>query len=147
MADDLPPPIGGAPQFQAVSPPPGSPDYARKNGTAAAASEAADLPADAPPLVAVLDFVKPRCTPIPLDHPFRLDGRLIESITVKRLEMEAVNALVAKDRYRDLYEIYAEMTGLPAAVLRGLDGDDGDRVTGAAWDFLPRILRTVFESE
>jgi hypothetical protein len=146
MADELLPPIPGAPELQPVTPPPGSPDHARKGGAAVEPVANKAAPVEAPPLVAVLDFVADRAKHIPLDFPFRFEGRLIEAIDVKRLPMAAVNNLVSSDRYLDLYEIYAEMTGLPASVLRGLDGDDGTRVTEIAFDFLPRLLAKVSAS-
>ena len=150
MADKLPPPIDAEPALKPVLPTPGSPDYDRRNGAAdaPAATVEAEAPAAAPPPVAVLQFQAGdlRSKRIPLDWPFDVDGVTIDAITVRRLPMATVNQLVASERYRDLYEIYAEMTGLPAGGLRGLDADDGERVLGACWDFLPRLLRTVHES-
>ncbi|PZA12479.1 hypothetical protein DNX69_10925 [Rhodopseudomonas palustris] len=148
MVDDLPPPIDAEPALKPVLPPPGSPDYARNSGvTEAPAETAAKMQSEPPPLVAVLQFQSGdlRSKRFQLDWPFELDGVTIDAITVRRLPMVTVNNLVASERYRDLYEIYAEMTGLSAAVLRGLDSDDGELITGACWDFLPRLLRTVHE--
>lgn len=148
-AEKLPPPIDAtAAALKPVAPPPGSPDFARQQGPGPV-GEAAPAPAAAPvapPPVAALDFVGDRGKTIPLDHPFRWDGRLIEMIEVRRLRMQHLSDLVAAGRHDDLYEVYAEMTGLPAAVLRGLDPDDGVRVTEVAFDFLPRALREAHAS-
>ena len=101
-------------------------------------------PADPP--VAKLEFVDAakREKVIPVEHPFRWDGAVVTSITVRRLVTDEVADLLARtagggDISR--YEIYAAMTGLPPAVLRGLDDEDGDRVTAACYDFLPRVFR------
>lgn len=146
MFDDLPPPIDAEPKLQPVPPPEGSPDYARRHGAPVEPEAVQSAPVvEPPPVVAALDFVAGRSHVIALDYPFRLDDKLIEAIEVKRLSMRAVSDLVATDRHRDLYEIYAEMTGLPAAVVRGLDADDGDRVMEAGWRFLPRVIRPLFE--
>lgn len=163
MAEELPPPVDDEPSLNPVLPPPGSPDYQRKmaakgdakagakSGAAAGGAEI-EPPAAAPAVVAaevaVLAFKAAndlRSKTVPLDWPFDFNGGTIDAITVRRLPMISVNQLVASERYRDLYEIYAEMTGLSAAVLRGLDSDDGERVTGVCWDFLPRLLRTAHE--
>jgi hypothetical protein len=143
VADALPPPIDApAAALEPVAPPPGSPDFERKQGRASESKTSGGAPAPAAsPLVAALDFVDERGKTIKLDHPFRLDGRLIEAIEVRRLPLQALSALVSSGRHTDLYEVYAEMAGLPAAVLRGLDADDGVKVTEAAWDFLPLGLR------
>lgn len=80
---------------------------------------------------------------IPLNHPFRLNGKKITHITVRRLRMGEVDALVKKTAKGGMttFDVYAEMTGLSASVLRGLIDEDGDAVTDAAFDFLPRMFR------
>lgn len=139
MVDNLPPPIEGVPSLQPVEPPAGSPDHARKSASKPESEPTAE--AAVSPIVATLDFELARSKSIELDYPFQFEGRRIDTIVVRRLSMGAVNRLVADERHRDLHEVYAEMTGLPAAVLRGLDGDDGIRVAEVAYDFLPRLLR------
>lgn len=108
--------------------------------------EAGRSPAEKPE-VAALDFLSDAGTreaDIPLDHPFSLDGRDIRTIKVRKLtviEVAEVSSRAGKTGF-DLYDIYAAMTGLPAAVLRGLLDDDGEAVIGKAYDFLPRAFRT-----
>lgn len=95
--------------------------------------------------VALLHFTgpKPMHVEIPLDFPFEWEGREINAITVCRLTTQGIADL--GDRLGgsiELMDLYAVMTGLPASVLRGLEAGDGERVTGAAYDFLPRAFRT-----
>lgn len=80
---------------------------------------------------------------ISLKHPFRLDGKKITHVAVRRLRMGEVDALVKKTAKGGMttFDVYAEMTGLSASVLRGLIDEDGDAVTDAAYDFLPRMFR------
>lgn len=140
---DFPTPIEGVPSLTAVTPPPGSPDEARRlkaSETDAASTPKPDAPA---PAVAALEFVTDAGKTIRLQHPFRLDGRLIDSVQVRRLSLAQVSDLVVAGRTGDLYEVYAVMCGLPAPVLRGLDGDDGEVVVEAAYDFLPRVIRAA----
>lgn len=140
--EELPPTIEGAPSLTAVTPPPGSPDEARRQ----AGQQAAPAPmttSDAAPAVAVLEFVTAAAQTIRLQHPFRLDGRLVDCVHVRRLSLAQVSELVVAGRTGDLYEVYAVMCDLAAPVLRGLDGDDGEAVVEAAYDFLPRVIRAA----
>lgn len=94
--------------------------------------------------VAKLDFSAGRSEVIGLDYPFTWEGREITEVTVRRLTVGEVNTLldrVATEKIRTM-DIFAIMCGLPAAVLRGLDDDDGRRVMEVANRFLPRVLRT-----
>jgi hypothetical protein len=111
------------------------------------ATEAAEGKAQpAPPQVAELDFLslEKLVAIVPLDHPFRLDGRKVCEIRVRKLTVAQVAELTARAGSTgfDLYDVYAVMTGLPAPVLRGLVDDDGEAVIGKAYDFLPRAFRT-----
>ncbi|WP_020185961.1 phage tail assembly protein [Methylopila sp. 73B] len=98
----------------------------------------------AAPQVETLDFVKRdvREKAIPLEHPFRRDGALVEQIVVRRLTGfevgEFVRTSLGVDKGFDRFELYATMTGVPAPVLRGLDQDDLMALTDVASDFLPR---------
>ncbi|MBB5046802.1 hypothetical protein HNR60_001550 [Rhodopseudomonas rhenobacensis] len=148
MAIDLPPPVEVEPALKPVVPPPGSPDAKRKAGAKtddlAVAQPAAEAPAEAPPMVAVLDFAGGRSKRVPLSCPF-MDGSLCrDAVVINRLTMVQVDKLVSENRHNDLYEIYAEMTGVPAPVLRGMDADDGEAMMEAGADFLPRSLRKAF---
>lgn len=102
------------------------------------------------PEVAHLDFVSPegdRICDVPLQHAFRLDGKTISSVRVRRLTVAEVGRIVrnmSKPGW-DRYEIYSAQTGLPAPVLRGLLDDDGDKVTEKCADFFPHFFRTDSE--
>lgn len=150
MDEELPPPVDAEPALKPVMPPPGSPDYQRRFGADAsgAAERAAPAEAGKPaplPLVAALEFSDPRSKVVPITHQFTFDGRTFSEVTVRRLSMVAVDKLVDERRHGDLYEVIAEMTNVPAAVLRGMDADDGDRLVAESRDFLPRILREAFD--
>lgn len=148
MTDDAILPDDGRPLTPADWPVPTDPamiealDNQAPRATAPAAAAAG--PAMARPEAARLRFVgsRPVETTVPLDFPFEHDGRLVEAITIRRLTVAEVPAVLdAMDGVLDRYVAYAAMCGLPAAVLRGLDFDDGERVTEIAHDFLPRFLR------
>ena len=79
---------------------------------------------------------------VPLDFPFEWEGRVIDTITVRRLTTAEMGEVVTRAGGGfDQWDVFAAMTGLPAAVLLGLEAGDGDMVTEVAWDFLPRALR------
>ncbi|MCX5512293.1 hypothetical protein C3941_09500 [Kaistia algarum] len=138
--ETLPPPIAGEPTLKPV--PRSDRDAAAAGGPAGPIVPAAH--------VAVLDFLDPErlAVDIPLDHPFRLGGSEIRSVHVRRpltAEVGEWNTRVQAGT-ADTYDLYAIMTGLPAPVLRGMVADDGALVNKAAFDFLPRWLRTASES-
>lgn len=92
--------------------------------------------------VAELDFVtSSHCKSVTLKYPFRLSGAVIDRITVRRLTIGELEMLVSGANGLSYMAVYAVMTGLPVEVLRGLIDEDGDAVTEAAYDFLPRRLR------
>lgn len=80
---------------------------------------------------------------VPLKYGFIKNDAPVQSIFVKRLSIGEVGDLI--DKYQTVnvpkWELYGLMTGLSAAELRGLIDEDGDNVTEAAYDFLPRIFR------
>lgn len=80
---------------------------------------------------------------VPLAHAFRRNGALVDRIIVQRLRIGDVDRFIKRAQAGSFstFDIYAEMTGMPAAVLRGLMDEDGDAVTDACYDFLPRSLR------
>lgn len=97
-----------------------------------------------PPRVESLQFVggRPMAVAIPLDFPFLWEGRVVDTIAVRRMTTQAMTDLADRLGERlELFDVYAVMTGLPASVLRALEASDGTRVTEAAYDFLPRALR------
>ncbi|WP_024277982.1 phage tail assembly protein [Xanthobacter sp. 126] len=144
--ENLPPPIADAPSLPPIAPPAGSPDAARRNGGPAAPVTPAASPQPLPPVATALDFVQRPSRTVPLDYPFVLDGCLIDQITVRRLLTAQVAALCEGGKAPDPFDCYAVMTGLPTPVLRGLDGDDGQAVAEAAFDFLPRLLRDALSA-
>jgi hypothetical protein len=83
---------------------------------------------------------------IPLKFPFKHPetGEMVREIAVRRLltaEVEEAIETVLTDGYSN-FVLYARMTGLSVPILRGLIDEDGDAVTDAAYDFLPRVFRT-----
>lgn len=112
--------------------------------TGAPAAPAAALPARE---VEKLAFSRSTATTVPLefafDHP---ELGHIASIIVRRLTVAQVGDILdrrSRTSAPDLYDIYAEMTQLPAPVLRGLEAGDGGRVVEVCWDFLPPVFRPV----
>lgn len=96
--------------------------------------------------IAELEFTgKKPFVVVPLEYEFPFGGRTISEITVRRLSIGEVGNLIDSlpaDRI-DNFDVYAAMTGLPAAILRGLVDVDGERVTEACYDFLHRSFRRV----
>ena len=96
--------------------------------------------------IAELDFDQPDAftVVVPITHTFRWDGKRVESIPLQRLSTGAVGALLDRldggERLM-LTDIYAEMSGLPAAVLRGLKDVDGEEVSRKARPFFAPRLR------
>ncbi len=90
-----------------------------------------------------LDFVgDAHLKRVTLAHPFRWKGEVVGQIVVKRLRIGEVDLLIKRARTGSFstFEVYAEMTGFPASVLRGLVDEDGDAVTDACYHFLPPSL-------
>ncbi|CAA0128927.1 Uncharacterised protein [Starkeya nomas] len=144
----LPPPIDKEPTLTPVRPPPGSPNDPNRTGGADASPAEAESRPIAAAAVGDFAFVDPdkRETVVPLEHPFTLDGVRYDAIRVRRLTTAEVSAVIGNGaRNIDLFDAYAAMTGLPAAVLRQrMDGEDGLAVTGACSRFLPRLLKEMF---
>lgn len=97
--------------------------------------------------VATLDFCGDALPwqAFPLTYPFRWQGERVDTVTVRQLTTAQMGQIVgrfsATGRGPDLMDIYAEMCGLPVAVLRALPATDGDPILDKAWDFLPPSLR------
>lgn len=99
------------------------------------------IPADP---IEELDFVgDAHLKLVPLAHPFRWKGETVGEIIVQRLRIGDVDRFIKRAGVGSFstFEVYAAMTGFPASVLRGLVDEDGDAVTDACYDFLPRSLR------
>lgn len=90
------------------------------------------------PPVAALAFVDRPVVVIALRYPFVLNGAVVASLTVRRLVTADLITLAATNG--DHFDAYALMTGLSPATLRGLDAEDGDRLTTAAYALLPGVL-------
>lgn len=136
--ENLPPVIDDTPRLAPVRPPQGSPDDARSQAAEPAA------PKVRAPEVATLEFEARPGALVPLAYPFSWEGRKVTGIPVRRLLTSEVAALCVGGKTPDVFDAYAVMTGFPAAVLRGLDSDDGSAVAEAAFDFLPRLLRDAY---
>tara|TARA_R110002020_G_scaffold15555_33_gene55412 strand:- start:2373 stop:2834 length:462 start_codon:yes stop_codon:yes gene_type:complete len=78
---------------------------------------------------------------VPLQNKFRLDGQVIEEVRVLALTPAEVANILTQVETPDVYDFYAVMTKLPAAVVRGMRGQDGERVTVACYDFLPLFMK------
>ncbi|MDC7787374.1 phage tail assembly protein [Rhodoplanes tepidamans] len=148
MSDDLPSPIDVERSLTPVAPPPGSPDHARRSGASAPAGAApatqTPAPAAARPLPAERLAFKGRAREevIALDWPFERDGNVVETITVRRLTVAEVAEVVDSGALAEhgLWAVWAAQAGLTVGELRGLDEDDGGRVTEACNRFLPRVF-------
>jgi hypothetical protein len=117
---------------------------AKPSTGASTVAPAAALPARE---VEKLVFARSTSTTVPLefafDHP---EFGHIASVIVRRLTVAQVGDILdrrSRTSAPDLYDIYAEMTQLPAPVLRGLEAGDGGRVVEVCWDFLPPVFRPV----
>lgn len=141
MAETLPPPIDGEPALKPVMPASGRPMEAGGGAPAVAPAAAAHIE------VAKLVFAdsSAREKTLTLLFPFDYEGERHEQVRIRRLTTQEVGDVMGGGSGNlDLYEVYSVMTGLPPAVLRGLDGEDGLAVTGACSGFLPRLLKAAF---
>ena len=141
MPETLPPPIDAEPVLTPVMPASGRPMDA-EGASASGVDSASVEPVD----VASLAFTgTAREKTLPLQFPFDLDGKRHYEVRIRRLTTQEVGDLMGGgSRNLDLYRVYSVMTGLPPAVLRGLDAEDGLAVTGVCSSFLPRLLKAVF---
>ncbi|PZP18452.1 MAG: hypothetical protein DI607_04975 [Sphingomonas hengshuiensis] len=142
----LPPPIDGTPTLSPVRPPAGSPNDPANRSLSQAVEQAAAEPVPMKREVATLDFVNPEALikRVKIAHPFRLDGQIVDCINLRRLNTEEVSQAVLASQLPDPFELYAQMAGLPAPVLRGLPDIDGLEVAEVASGFLPPLLRTAY---
>lgn len=96
------------------------------------------------PEEAILEFENPEAMikVEPLNHPFRHKGDWLREVTIRRMTfaqaMRASQEAQAAGRELTNVDLFAAMTGLPAGVIRGMEASDGERVTDACLDFLPR---------
>lgn len=93
--------------------------------------------------VAKLEFIGDRVKIVSLQFPFIWEGKEVSEIKIRRLTLGMVSEIVNRPTGVKLttFDIFARMTDFPAAVLRGLDSEDGEAVSTVAMGFLPRSLR------
>lgn len=145
---------GEEPEIEAVDLPPrelwaaldnsGEPAAADQIQPQTSPAPASGQAVEAKPAMAELAFIGDRSEVVPLKFPFVWNGQEVREIRINRLTIGQANEILMRpaDVKMTNFDIYARMTGLPAAVLRGLDSEDGQAVTDKAYDFLPRSLRT-----
>ena len=92
-----------------------------------------------------LDFLDDEPVIITLRHPFReADGTVRKAFECRPLTFGQVQDLTRRAVSEDgieLVEIYALIASTDVATLRGLKTVDGEALTDAARDFLPRAFR------
>lgn len=98
--------------------------------------------------VARLKFMRDSSVAIPLDFPFEWEGRVVDTITMRRLTVAEAGEMVdALPEDFDFWDFYSLMCDLPAAVLRGLIDADGKKVSEVGYDFLPHKLQPETDTE
>jgi hypothetical protein len=143
-------PVEAYPPADPTELPPPPPPGAEGEAAAIAASPASAKAAERPRAeVASLRFLDPGALSraVPLAHPFEHEGGVVDVVTVRRLTVAEVGAVMERygaDDQIELFDFYAAMSGLPAAVLRGLIDDDGAEVVAAARPLLPRLATALF---
>jgi len=111
------------------------------------AAAVATAKADDPP-VATLKFVDDYAMfkSIDVEHPFEWEGTVYYSVNARRLSYAEVTRVYERAKDGDgevkLLEFYAEMTSLPAEVIRGMESGDAQAVIEGCYPFLPRQLRS-----
>jgi hypothetical protein len=141
-------PIGSYPEVAAEEQPPvptvDPPTTASAEGSAGGVVPGpAELPA--PARLIFRGNTKPLVEVIALDFPFEWEGRLVDSVTVRRLTVAEVAEAVDQDEFEQhgIWAVFAAQCGLPVAVLRGMIEDDGARVMDANHRFLPRAFAAI----
>ena len=129
-------------------PPPELWEELDNSGETEAAPEAQKLPEPEPVKeIAVLDFVTSPFKHVTLDFPFRLNGSVIDTLTVRRMRTGEVDRFLRQHPNGfSTTDVYAAMVGLTPDVLRGLIAEDGEKITDACIDFLAPAIRRAFDS-
>lgn len=83
----------------------------------------------------------PREKVVTLTYPVEFDGRLYESITIRRITGGEVAGYM--DRLQQGERIMPPVVDCPVEVYEAMDADDQDLVDEAAMDFLPRRLKAA----
>lgn len=80
---------------------------------------------------------------VPLEYPVEYDGKIWESLTVRRVSgRDFQNMAEAGD---DAVFLTAMLTGAPREVIEAMDGEDFIEVQGVVKAFLPRKLQAMAE--
>ena len=85
---------------------------------------------------------KPRSTTVALDHPVEFDGKLYESVTIRRVTGKQVDDFIRASAALKEGEPQPQLPSLdfPREVYDEMDDDDRLRVEEALLPFLPRRL-------
>lgn len=84
---------------------------------------------------------KERFRKVPLEWPLEYDGKVYDSVTVRRMSAEDMRTFIAMEDGSTIFPMF----DVPNAVIEALDPDDDVRVNEAVQDFLPRALRRAAE--
>jgi len=95
--------------------------------------------------IASLNFLDDEGVLITLKHPFKDGfGNICKEIRCRPLSFGQVQDFTRRAVDEDgieLAELYAAIAGIDLPTLRGLKAEDGEAITDAAQDFLPRAFR------
>lgn len=100
------------------------------------------------PVIEFAEGDKIRFKDVPLDYPLKVDGELLDKITVRRLTGLEVRGLQeAMDENGFLFErMIQPFTGQPQYILDALDQDDFAEVAETVVDFLPEKMRAELDN-
>lgn len=100
-----------------------------------------ETPAPAEKPVARIVTNLPREKEVTLTYPVEFDGRLYETIQIRRITGSQVADYM--DRLQQGERIMPPVVECPVEVYEAMDADDQDMVDEAAMDFLPRRLKAA----
>lgn len=89
---------------------------------------------------------KERFRTVTLEWPIEYDGKVYDSVTVRRMTTSEVAEFIDQVR-ADAKSASLPMFDVPKEVVDALDADDAEAVNKAVNDFLPRSLRLEAEPE
>ena len=100
------------------------------------------------PVIEFAEGGKTRFRDVPLAYPLRVDGEILDKITVRRLTAREVKGLQeAMDDHGFLFErMIQPFTDQPQCVLDALDQDDFAELAETVIDFLPEKMRAELEN-
>ncbi len=107
-----------------------------------------DKATDKTPVIEFAEGGKARFRDVPLAYPLKVDGEVLDKITVRRLTAREVKGLQeAMDDNGFLFErMIQPFTDQPQCVLDALDQDDFAEVAETVIDFLPEKMRAELEN-